>query len=248
MTDERHPGLIKDPARAVPLADEERSLDVIGSALLSMWSAVNELSRLRPEERREFNVSVFGSARIQPDDVVYQEVQRLAQGLAEMGCGIITGGGPGLMQAANEGATAAGDGASSIGIRIDLAFEAESNPFVTELYEHGTFFTRLHQFVLQSSAFICVPGGIGTSLELFMVWQLLQVEHLTRAPLILVGEMWRELVGWADKYMVGASTPMASADDIAIPYCVDTVEEALAIVREHQAAWASQREAASRDQ
>lgn len=247
MTDDRHPGFIKDPARAVSLADEERSLDVIGSALLSMWSAVNELSRLRPEERRAFNVSIFGSARIERDDEVYREVQRLAQGLAEMGCGIITGGGPGLMQAANEGATAAGDDASSIGIRIDLAFEQESNPFVTELYEHGTFFTRLHQFVLQSSAFICVPGGIGTALELFMVWQLLQVGHLTRAPLILVGDMWQDLTAWAEKHMLGAPTPMASAEDIAIPQCAESVEEALAIVRERHDAWVSKRELASRD-
>ena len=147
------------------------------------------------------------------------------------------------MQAANEGATAAGDDASSIGIRIDLAFEQESNPFVTELYEHGTFFTRLHQFVLQSSAFICVPGGIGTALELFMVWQLLQVEHLTKAPLILIGDMWRELVGWIDRYMAQAApTPMASPRDIAIPHCVGTVEEALAVVHEHHQRW----EAASR--
>jgi len=86
-----------------------------------------------------------------------------------MGCDIITGGGPGLMQAANEGAAAVPDRTHSFGIRVDLPFEQEVNAFVTQAFEHRTFFTRLHQFVLSSDAFIVAPGGIGTVLETMMI-------------------------------------------------------------------------------
>src|SRR5205085_9040775 len=90
----------------------------------------------------------------------------------------------------------------SMGIRVDLPFEQEVNSFVTEAFEHGTFFTRLHHFVLVSDVFVVVPGGIGTALELLMVWQLLQVQKLHDTPLILVGDMYAELVDWCRKYML----------------------------------------------
>jgi predicted Rossmann-fold nucleotide-binding protein len=83
-----------------------------------------------------------------------------------MGCAVITGGGPRLMEAANQGAALAGTSASNIGIRVHLPFEQEVNPFVSESYEHRTFFSRLHHFVLLSDALVVVPGGIGTALEL----------------------------------------------------------------------------------
>ena len=119
----------------------------------------------------------------------------MARALAELGCDIVTGGGPGLMQAANEGAAEAGAAArkQSIGIRVDLPFEQEVNPFVEQMFEHRTFFTRLHHFVIASDAFVVAPGGIGTVLETMMIWQLLQVRHLHDTPLILVGKMWAEL-------------------------------------------------------
>src|SRR5262245_65012029 len=107
-----------------------------------------------------------------------------------MGCESSTGCGPGLMQAANEGAATAPERARSVGIRVDLPFEQDVNAFVTQAFEHRTFFTRLHQFVLASDAFIVAPGGIGTILETMMIWQLLQVGHLRGVPLILVGKMW----------------------------------------------------------
>src|SRR5206468_9457536 len=148
------------------------------------------LTRLRPTKRERYRVTIFGSARAQPGTFVYEEVKRLANALAEIGCDIITGGGPGLMQAANEGAAAANapERNRSVGIRVDLPFEQEVNPFVEQAFEHKTFFTRLHHFVLTSDAFIVAPGGIGTVLELMMIWQLLQVRHLHATPLILVGK------------------------------------------------------------
>src|SRR5678815_3496371 len=97
---------------------------------------------------------------------------------AHMGCDIVTGGGPGLMQAANEGAATAGASVGSVGIRVELPFEQDVNPFVAEAFEHKTFFTRLQHFVIASDAFVVVPGGIGTVLEMLMIWQLLQVRHV----------------------------------------------------------------------
>src|SRR6185295_13014769 len=133
-----------------------------------------------------------------------EETKRVAKALAALGCDIITGGGPGLMQAANQGVDAAGS--KSMGIRVDLPFEQEVNPFVELAYEHRTFFTRLHHFVLASDAFIVAPGGIGTVLETFMVWQLLQVKHLEPMPLILVGNMWPGLIEWARSSMLSGET------------------------------------------
>jgi len=185
-----------ESADVISLGDEKRTVDVLAQSILGLWEVVNSLTRLRPTRREEFRVTIFGSARIPPDHWVYGAVRDLATELARMGCAIITGGGPVLMRAANEGAAAAGPAAAgrSVGIRVDLPFEQEVNPFVSEAFEHQTFFSRLHHFVLVSDAFVVVPGGIGTVLELMMVWQLLQVRQLYRTPLILVGSMWMELV------------------------------------------------------
>jgi uncharacterized protein (TIGR00730 family) len=161
----------------------------------------------------------------------------MAAALADMGCDIITGGGPGLMQAANEGAASRRGRARSVGIRVDLPFEQNVNAFVTEAFEHRTFFTRLHQFVLASDAFLVTPGGIGTVLEMMMVWQLLQVRHLREAPLILVGTMWPALVAWARDAMLATDPPLVNAEDLDIPRCAADADAAVAIIREHRAAW-----------
>jgi uncharacterized protein (TIGR00730 family) len=154
-----------------------------------------------------------------------------------MGCDIITGGGPGLMQAANEGAAMAPARSKSIGIRVDLPFEQEINSFVHQAFEHRTFFTRLHQFVLQSDAFIVAPGGIGTVLELMLIWQLLQVDHLKETPLILVGKMWPGLVEWARDAMLATDPPLASEKDFQIPHCVENGDQAVELIRKHRTEW-----------
>ena len=131
---------------------------------------------------------------------MYAAVRDVAAELTRLGCDIVTGGGPGLMQAANEGVKLAdpdGSRQKSVGIRVELPFEQDVNAFVTEAFEHKTFFTRLHHFVLVSDAFIVTPGGIGTVLETLMVWQLLQVRHLHDTPLILAGHFWDGLLDWA---------------------------------------------------
>ena len=143
----------------ISLADEDAVKQVLVNSVLGLWDVVNNLTRLRPSTHERYRVTIFGSARVKPGTFGYEETKRVAAALAEMGCDIITGGGPGLMQAANEGAATAPERAQSVGIRVDLPFEQEVNAFVTEAFEHRTFFTRLHQFVLTSDAFIVAPGG-----------------------------------------------------------------------------------------
>jgi uncharacterized protein (TIGR00730 family) len=223
----------------VPLSDEEAVSKVLVLAVENLWEAVNELTRLRRTHKEYYLVTIFGSARIKPGTEDYERIKKLAFQLTSMGCGIITGGGPGLMQAANEGASLTGLDAvqRSIGIRVELPFEKDANPFVGKAYEHKTFFSRLHHFMIMSDAFIVVPGGIGTMLELSMVWQLLQVRKLYDTPLILVGSMWQELVDWAGKHMTKGELELASPVDIEIPICVKHSQDAIELVRAHREKW-----------
>jgi uncharacterized protein (TIGR00730 family) len=226
----------------ISLADEEGVKQVLVNSVLGLWDVVNNLTRLRPSKRDRYRVTIFGSARAKPGTFGYEETKRAAGALAEMGCDIITGGGPGLMQAANEGAATVPDRVQSVAIRVDLPFEQEVNAFVTQAFEHRTFFTRLHQFVLASDAFIVAPGGIGTVLETMMIWQLLQVRHLQDTPLILVGKMWPGLIKWARSSMLAIDPPLANPEDMTIPRCTANADEAVALIREHQRLWQSARE------
>jgi uncharacterized protein (TIGR00730 family) len=223
----------------VSLADEEAVRHIIVDTLFGLWATINNLTRLRPSRRERYRVTVFGSARTQPGHWVYNEVKEMCSALSAMDCDIVTGGGPGLMQAANEGARMAqtSRGTQSIGIRVHLPFEQKVNPFVEQAFEHGTFFTRLHQFVLMSDAYIVAPGGIGTVLESMMIWQLLQVRHLHDTPLIFAGPMWRGLVEWASAQMLRPGFELANPQDMQIPTCVDNAAEAVAVIRDHHARW-----------
>jgi uncharacterized protein (TIGR00730 family) len=223
----------------VSLADEEAVKRILIDTLFGLWATVNNLTRLRPSRRERYRVTVFGSARTEPGHFVYEEVKQMCSALSAMGCDIVTGGGPGLMQAANEGANAAqaGERVQSIGIRVHLPFEQEVNPFVEQAFEHGTFFTRLHQFVLMSDAYIVAPGGLGTVLESVMIWQLLQVRHLHDTPLVFAGPMWKGLVEWASAQMLRPGFDLASPKDMRIPRCVDTAAEAVAVIRDDHARW-----------
>jgi len=230
-------------SQVVSLANEEAVIDVLKQSVLGLWEVVNNLTRLKPSHKERYQVTIFGSARAKPGTVAYEETKRAAAALAEMGCDIITGGGPGLMQAANAGVESS-TGSRSVGIRVDLPFEQEVNPFVELAFEHKTFFTRLHHFVLASDAFIVAPGGIGTVLELTLIWQLLQVNHLEKTPLILVGKLWPGLVEWVRDSMLSFETPLINAADVDIPVCVANADEAIAIIREHRAQWLSKRASA----
>ena len=199
-------------------------------AILSLYRMIHWLDRNAPVERRYFRVAIFGSSRIQPEDETYAQVRELARQLSYMGCDIVTGGGPGLMRAANEGARA---GAyhyktRSFGLTILLPMEEQPNPFIDEVAQHSMFFSRLHQFIRLSLAYVVMDGGIGTTLEAMMVWQLLQVRMLHDRPLIFVGPMWRGLRTWIEQEIIDRG--LASPPDLGHAVWVDTVDEAVEVV------------------
>src|SRR5438552_16213849 len=177
---------------------------ILDKAIYQLWETINDLDQLQPERVEHYRVSIFGSSRIKRGDPIYEEVKTLSNDLARMGIDIVTGGGPGLMEAANSGASEGQiqSKARTFGLAIHLPTEEAANPFVNKVFRHRTFFSRLHHFVRLSSAFIVMPGGIGTALELLMVWQLLQVKHVAEHPLILVGTMWTGLIDWIKETMV----------------------------------------------
>jgi uncharacterized protein (TIGR00730 family) len=240
---------LPDNEAVVSLSDEDSVRLILVDALSSLWSTANNLSRLRPSKDDRYRVTVFGSARTQSDHWVYEEVERMCAGLVALGCDIVTGGGPGLMEAANRGAALGqpDSGAQNIGIRVSLPSEQSANPYVEELFDHGTFFTRLHQFVLMSDAYVVVPGGIGTLLETMMVWQLIQVRQLD-TPLILVGPMWQGLVDWARSQMLRPGFELAGPGDFDIPICVNSTDEAMTIIRRHHEQWHSERQSPAEGQ
>lgn len=135
-------------SQTVHMGNENAVREIIADAMLGLWDVVNNLARLRPARHDRYRVTLFGSARARPGTFAYDETKRVAATLAELGYDIATGGGPGLMQAANEGVASAGGSSHSVGIRVDPPFEQEVNAFVGQAYEHRTFLTRLHQFVL----------------------------------------------------------------------------------------------------
>src|ERR1051325_403713 len=134
----------------ISLSDEQQVLDVVANSIRGLWDVVNNLTCLRPTQRERYRVTIFGSSRIPETHWVYAAVREVAEELTRLGCDIVTGGGPGLMAAANEGTRRADPEsamARSVGIRVELPFEQDVNAFVTQAYEHRTFFTRLQQFV-----------------------------------------------------------------------------------------------------
>src|SRR3954453_2258434 len=230
------------PSTTTPQLEELRSVNakkrshidpthILDKAIYQLWDTINDLDQIQPERVEHYRVSIFGSSRIERGDPIYEEVKKLSYELARMGVDIVTGGGPGLMEAANSGAVEGQveSHARSFGLAIHLPNEEGANPFVNKVFRHRTFFSRLHHFVRLSSAFIVVPGGIGTALELFMVWQLIQVKHVTEHPLILVGTMWNGLIDWINESMI--TRGLASPQDMSAVSVVASYEEAIPIIR-----------------
>jgi len=217
--------------------------DVLDKAIYQLWETINDLDQIQPERVEHYRVSVFGSSRIRRGDPIYEQVKMLSAELARMGVDIVTGGGPGLMEAANAGAVdgQTGSKSRSFGLAIHLPSEEAANPFVDKVFRHRTFFSRLHHFIRLSSAFIVMPGGIGTALELFMVWQLLQVKHMKQHPLILVGTMWPGLIEWMRATMVERG--LVSPPDFDAVKIVGSADEAIPIIRESYDRWLQQERA-----
>jgi len=142
-------------------------------------------------------VSIFGSARTKPDDKYYQLAENIAKNLSDNGYGVITGGGPGIMEAANKGAYNAGG--TSVGLNIELPFEQHDNPYIDndKSIDFDYFFVRKVMFVKYSQGFVVMPGGFGTLDELFEAITLIQTHKIGKFPIILVGKkFWSGLVDW----------------------------------------------------
>ncbi|MCU7614312.1 TIGR00730 family Rossman fold protein [Chryseobacterium sp. GMJ5] len=175
-------------------------------------------------------VSLFGSARLQPDSKYYNMAVEIAEKITKIGFGIITGGGPGIMEAGNKGAfNAAG---KSIGLNIDLPFEQHFNPYISKMYSlsFDYFFVRKVMFVKYSQGFIVMPGGFGTLDELTEAITLIQTNKIGRFPIVLVGsEFWSGLLDWFKATLLNEG--MISEKDLDLYRVVDTADEAVEHIR-----------------
>jgi uncharacterized protein (TIGR00730 family) len=178
----------------------------------------DELSELTP------CISVFGSARTKNDDPYYKEAVKLSELIVKNGYGVITGGGPGIMEAANVGAY--DKGGKSVGLQIELPFESSANEYIDKLVTCRYFFTRKVFFLKYSQAFVAFPGGFGTLDELFETITLIQTGHLRPLPIVLVGkDYWKGMVKWIKKTMLVDGK--VSKEDLNLFKVVDTAEEAM---------------------
>jgi len=176
-------------------------------------------------------ISIFGSARTKPDHKYYQLAVDVAERLSKEGFGIITGGGPGIMEAANKGAHIAK--APSVGLNIDLPFEQSHNPFIDpdKNLNYNYFFIRKVMFVKYAQAFVTLPGGFGTLDELFEVLTLIQTKKISEVPVILVGtEFWSGMKDWITNVMLEKGN--ISARDLDLIPIVDDPEEVVKIIND----------------
>jgi uncharacterized protein (TIGR00730 family) len=175
-------------------------------------------------------VAIFGSARTKPDSNLYKAVEKLGRNIVENGWVVVTGGGPGTMEAANRGAVSAkkGDKTVSIAQAIYLPFEDDVNAYVEEYERHETFYSRLKTFA-DCDAFIVTPGGIGTLLEMALIYQLIQAQHMNKKPVICVGRMWRTLRNWIEQEML--DNGFLNREEIKLIHYVDRFSEATHLLK-----------------
>ena len=170
-------------------------------------------------------VSVFGSARMKPGDKYYELATKVSNKIVEKGFGVITGGGPGIMEAGNKGAYEGGG--TSVGLNIDLPFEQHDNPYIDrdKNLEFDYFFVRKVMFVKYSQGFVVMPGGFGTLDELFEAITLIQTKKIDKFPIILVGkEFWSGLIDWI-KSTLSENFKTVSPNDLDLIHLVDTEDE-----------------------
>lgn len=173
-------------------------------------------------------VSIFGSARVQPGDEVYEKTVIIARELARAGFNIITGGGPGIMEAGNKGA--AEGGAKSVGLNIELPFEQKLNPYANVSLQFRYFFVRKVMFVKYAQAYIGMPGGFGTLDEIFEALTLIQTKRLKSFPVILVGsDYWNGLIQWMRDVLLARQ--YISPEDLDIFMIIDDPMEVVRIIK-----------------
>lgn len=191
---------------------------------------------LRQLESGHYRTCIFGSARIKPETEEYNDVYDLARMLAWEGVDILTGGGPGLMEAANRGAQLGKEEKNtkslSFGLSIQLDFEPHPNTHLDIKRHHYRFSSRLDDFMRLSHSIIATPGGIGTILEVFFSWQLIQVRHMTMRPIVLMDkDFWIGMMDWMKE--VPLSRGLVSEKDFDCIKLVDSPEEAFEVISQH---------------
>lgn len=182
-----------------------------------------------------YRVSIFGSARIEEDDSIYKDIYELARLIAAEDIDVVTGGGPGLMQAANEGHKHGRTNSEihSFGLNIKLPREQKANRHLDIKMEFDTFSERLDNFMLLSNAVVVAPGGVGTLLEFSYTWQLCQVKHIDYIPIILFGKMWGDFMKWAEKWLLKYELlDQADMDKVFVAKDMDEVMDIIRIFHE----------------
>ena len=213
MTKEHH-----DKKWTALQADSSWSILKIASEFVAGYDTMNKIGPC---------VSIYGSARTQPDNKYYKMAVKIAELCVDAGYGVITGGGPGIMEAANKGAQAA-EG-RSVGLDIDLPFEGEHNKYIDsdKLIRHNYFFVRKVMFVKYGQAFIFLPGGFGTLDELFECLTLIQTKKITRVPIVLLGiGFWSGLLHWVEEVLLEGEKNI-SRKDLDLYKITDSEEDAI---------------------
>jgi len=184
---------------------------------------VETLSKLSPA------VTIFGSARAKQGDKYYNQAQELATELVKEGFALITGGGPGIMEAANRGAIAAGG--KSVGLNIELPSEQQPNPYTNLHINFRYFFIRKVMFIRYAIAYVIFPGGFGTLDELFEALTLIQTDKIRPFPVIMIGrDYWAGLLGWIDNTMV--KEDKITQEDRSIIKTTDSIEDVVEIIKD----------------
>ena len=184
-----------------------------------------DLTDIRPA------VTIFGSARTKPGDPSYECACRIAKLLSDKGLTVLTGGGPGIMEAANKGAFE--NGGRSVGCNIELPFEQHHNPYINKLVSFHYFFIRKVMFLRYAAAVVVMPGGFGTLDEMFETFTLVQTNKIEPCPVVLVGrEFWGGLLEWIDKTLCKDNAYIEKAD-MSLYHVVDTPEEAVEVIAKY---------------
>ena len=178
-----------------------------------------------------FRVAIFGSARIKPNDPKYNQIYSLARMIAADGMDVVTGGGPGLMEAANKGHKEGrkSKNVHSLGLNIMLPMEQDANKHLDVQKDFNRFSNRLDYFMKLSNVVVVAPGGIGTILELLYTWQLMQVEHTCDQPIILLGDMWKPFIEWIETWPL--KKKLMSESDMMPIFLAKHCREAIKIIR-----------------